>query len=107
MADSISIVMEMNDDISAKLKSIASTSKGVSKEFEVLRLLCGAPSRVLTKEDIYQTVWREPSNGCLHAVENTVFQLRRKLRPLGGAGLIETVAGYGYKLAAGVCVEAD
>ena len=77
------------------------------KEFEVLRLLCCAPGRVLTKEAIYQAVWREPSNGCLHAVENTVFQLRRKLRPLGGAGLIETVAGYGYKLAAGVCVEAD
>lgn len=36
MADSISIVMKMNDDISGKLKSIASTSKGVSKEFEVL-----------------------------------------------------------------------
>lgn len=36
MADSISIVMKMNDDISGKLKSIASTSKGVSKEFETL-----------------------------------------------------------------------
>lgn len=36
MADSISIVMKMNDDITGKLKSIASTSKGVSKEFEVL-----------------------------------------------------------------------
>ena len=77
------------------------------KEFEVLRLLCHAPGAVLTKEDIYLAVWREPSNGCLHAVENTVFQLRRKLRPLGGVGLIETVAGYGYKLAAGVCAETD
>ena len=77
------------------------------KEFEVLRLLCGAPGRVLTKEAIYQTVWREPSNGCLHAVENTVFQLRRKLRPLAANGLIETVAGYGYKLSADVSVEAD
>lgn len=37
MADSISIVMKMNDDISGKLKSIASTSKGVSKEFETLQ----------------------------------------------------------------------
>ena len=37
MADSISIVMKMNDDISGKLKSIASTSKGVSKEFEALQ----------------------------------------------------------------------
>ena len=35
MADSISIVMKMNDDITGKLKSIASTSKGVSKEFEL------------------------------------------------------------------------
>ena len=37
MADSISIVMKMNDDITGKLKSIASTSKGVSKEFELLQ----------------------------------------------------------------------
>ena len=77
------------------------------KEFEVLRLLCGAPGRLLTKEAIYETVWREPSNGCLHAVENTIFQLRRKLRPLAAAALIETVAGYGYRLSAGVSVETD
>ena len=37
MADSISIVMKMNDDITGKLKSIASTSKGVSKEYELLQ----------------------------------------------------------------------
>ena len=77
------------------------------KEFEVLRLLCHAPGAVLTKEDIYLAVWREPSNGCLHAVENTVFQLRRKLRPLAASGLIETVAGYGYRLPADLCAEMD
>ena len=77
------------------------------KEFEVLRLLCCASGKVLTKEAIYQAVWREPSNGCLHAVENTVFQLRRKLRPLAASGLIETVAGYGYRLPAGLCAEMD
>lgn len=37
MADSISIVMKMNDDITGKLKSITNTSKGVSKEFELLQ----------------------------------------------------------------------
>lgn len=37
MADSISIVMKMNDEISSVLKSISSTSKGVSKEFEELK----------------------------------------------------------------------
>ena len=77
------------------------------KEFEVLWLLCCASGKVLTKEAIYQAVWREPSNGCLHAVENTVFQLRRKLRPLAASGLIETVAGYGYRLPAGLCAETD
>ena len=35
------------------------------KEFEVLWLLCCASGKVLTKEAIYQAVWREPSNGCL------------------------------------------
>ena len=34
MADSISIVMKMNDDITGTMKSIASASKSVSKEFE-------------------------------------------------------------------------
>ena len=37
MADSISIVMKLQDDISGKLKSIASTSKGCSKEFEAMQ----------------------------------------------------------------------
>lgn len=37
MAESISIVMKMTEDITGNLKSIASTSKGVSKEFELLQ----------------------------------------------------------------------
>lgn len=36
MADSISIVMKLNDDVTGPMKSIASTSQGVSKEFEEL-----------------------------------------------------------------------
>ena len=31
MADSISIVMKLNDDVTGPMKSIASTSQGVSK----------------------------------------------------------------------------
>ena len=78
------------------------------KEYQLLRLLSRAPGAVLTKEEIYQTVWREPANGCLHAVENTVFQLRKKLRPLAaGQDVIETAVGYGYRLAAEVRAGAD
>lgn len=37
MADSISIVMKLNEDISSNMKTIAGTSKGVSKEFEEMQ----------------------------------------------------------------------
>lgn len=37
MADSISIVMKLNEDISSNMKTIASTTKGASKEFEEMQ----------------------------------------------------------------------
>lgn len=37
MAESISIVMKMQEDITSKLKTIASTSQGCSKEFEAVQ----------------------------------------------------------------------
>lgn len=52
------------------------------KEFGVLYLLYTHPDVPITKEQIYEAVWCAPSNHCLHAVENTVFQIRRRLRPL-------------------------
>ena len=68
------------------------------KEFGVLYLLYTHPDVPITKEQIYEAVWRAPSNHCLHAVENTVFQIRRRLRPhAGGHDFIRTVAGLGYQ----------
>ena len=57
----------------------------------------GNPDAAFTKEQIYEAVWEEPANGCCHAVENTVFQIRKKLRPFSGEyGFIRTLTGYGY-----------
>ena len=68
------------------------------KEFGVLYLLYTHPDVPITKEQIYEAVWRAPSNHCLHAVENTVFQIRRRLRPhAGGHDFIRTVVGLGYQ----------
>ena len=68
------------------------------KEFGVLYLLYTHPDVPFTKEQIYEAVWRAPSNHCLHAVENTVFQIRRRLRPhAGGHDFIRTVVGLGYQ----------
>ncbi len=56
------------------------------------------PDVPFTKEQIYEAVWRALSNHCLHAVENTVFQIRRRLRPhAGGHDFIRTVVGVGYQ----------
>lgn len=68
-----------------------------SKEFDVLYMLYSSPDTVFTKEQIYSAVWQEAPNGFCHAVENTVFQIRKKLRILSkDKTYINTVSGYGY-----------
>ncbi len=64
----------------------------------VLYLLWSHPDISFTKENIYETVWQEPSNQSCHAVENTVYQIRKKLRPFTcGHETIKTITGFGYK----------
>ena len=67
-------------------------------EFDVLYLLYAFPQTTFTKEQIYEKVWHEPANHHVHAVENTVFQIRKRLKPYcKGREYIKTVIGYGYK----------
>ena len=67
-------------------------------EFEVFYMLYSSPQSTFTKEQIYEKVWQEPTNNHLHAVENTIFQIRKKLKPYcRGQEYIKTVIGYGYK----------
>lgn len=67
------------------------------KEFALLSVLYGNGGTVFTKERLYEAVWGLPANGCCHAVENTVFQIRKKLRACGAPDLIRTVVGRGYR----------
>ncbi len=42
--------------------------------------------------------WHEPSVGYCHAVENTVFQIRKKCKEISeNIDFIKTIVGYGYK----------
>ena len=69
-----------------------------TNEFEVLYLLLQSPQTTFTKEQIYEQIWHEPTNNHLHAVENTIFQIRKRLKPYCmGHEYIKTVIGYGYK----------
>lgn len=62
-------------------------------EFFTLLYLAQHPSWVLSKEQIYEAVWKENSEHCGAAVANVVCSLRRKI----GDGYIETVVGSGYR----------
>lgn len=62
-------------------------------EFFTLLYLAQHPSWVLSKEQIYEAVWKADPEHCAAAVANVVYSLRRKI----GDGYIETVVGSGYK----------
>lgn len=75
-----------------------------AKEFDVLYMLYSNPDIVFTKEQLYEGVWHEPSNGCCHAVENTIFQIRKKVKQYStGYDFIKTIVGYGYKFNTSQC----
>ena len=62
-------------------------------EFFTLLYLASHPSWVLSKEQIYEAVWKADPEHCGAAVANVVYSLRRK----NGDGYIETVVGSGYR----------
>lgn len=70
-----------------------------TKEFDLLLFLCQHPGWAYSKEQLYEEVWHEPSNGVYHPVENLVCQLRKKLKSNGyeNESCIKTIIGYGYK----------
>lgn len=62
-------------------------------EFFTLLFLAQHPSWVLSKEQIYEAVWKADPEHCGAAVANVVYSLRRKIRDEH----IETVVGSGYR----------
>lgn len=62
-------------------------------EFFTLTYLAQHPGWVLSKEQIYEAVWKESGTNCRAAVTNVVSQIRRKI----GEGYIRTIVGSGYK----------
>lgn len=67
-------------------------------EFAMLELLMAHPSRVFTKQELYEHAWNEPYAAQDGTVAAHISNLRAKLRPSGTDGYIETVWGIGFKL---------
>ncbi|SMC26492.1 DNA-binding response regulator, OmpR family, contains REC and winged-helix (wHTH) domain [Clostridium acidisoli DSM 12555] len=67
-----------------------------TKEFQILSYLFENKNRVLTREQIYAAIWKDPYAGDLNTVTVHIKNLRSKLGKEGKQ--IKTVWGIGYKL---------
>jgi DNA-binding response OmpR family regulator len=72
-----------------------------AKEFDVLWLLANNPSRVFSRSQILNAVWKSDLN-CYESSINTIIKrIRRKCSEVGmHADFIETVRGVGYRFVA-------
>lgn len=82
-------------------KRIYKNEKGLNltkMEFEVMNLFLTFPERIYSKEQIYEAISYETSDSCIHAVENMISRLRKKIEndPKNPEYII-TVYGFGYK----------
>ncbi len=70
-----------------------------AKEFEILQYLAENKGRVISRERLYETIWREDSFGCDNTVMVHIRHLREKLEdnPTVPKYII-TIKGLGYKL---------
>jgi two-component system OmpR family response regulator len=66
------------------------------REFDLLEYLVRRVGRVVTRDELLESVWGFASPGETRTVEVHVAQLRKKL---GCPDLIETIRGLGYKVA--------
>lgn len=68
------------------------------KEFEVLLYLVQHQGRILTKQQIYEAVWKEPYVYDDSNIMAIISRLRKKIEPEGGSfAYIQTVKGIGYR----------
>ena len=69
------------------------------QEYEILELLVTYPTKVFTKDNIFETIWGEQFLPEDNSVNVHVSNIRKKLTAAGGADdYIKTVWGIGFKL---------
>jgi DNA-binding response OmpR family regulator len=66
-------------------------------EFKLAAAFARHPDQVLSRDQLLEMVWGEPSGRSPEQVKLYVGYLRRKLRIAAGIEPIETVRGFGYR----------
>ena len=65
------------------------------REFEILRELLANRGRILTRQNLLQTIWKYEFFGEERIIDTHIKNLRKKL---GTADYIETIRGVGYRI---------
>ena len=69
-----------------------------NKEFQLLEYFMKHPNQIITTDQIRNQLWEASADTFSNVVAAQVRLLRRKLESVGGANLIETVHGVGYRM---------
>ncbi|MDR2891172.1 MAG: response regulator transcription factor [Alistipes sp.] len=89
-------VGDMTLDVATKELSIGGEAVAVTKtEFEILSLLASNPSRIFSREEIIDRLWRDAPYTTERTVDVHITRLRKKLGEK--ASCISSRAGYGYR----------
>ena len=73
--------------------------KVTNTEFELLKLLMEHPDQAISRDELLAQVWGYESNVETRVTDDTIKRFRKKLRQVDSDVQIETVWGYGFKLA--------
>ena len=72
---------------------------GLSKrEYEILRLLMENPTKVFTKNNLYESVWGEDFLGDDNTINVHISKIRTKIAKYTNGEYIQTVWGIGFKM---------
>lgn len=83
----------------ARRASVGETEVALSaKEFALLHVLAGQPSKVFSKPELLETVWGYSSNDRTRTLDSHASRLRVKLKEAGADGLVINCWGVGYRL---------
>lgn len=88
------------DDTSKQVKLNGRIVELTPKEYELLKLLASEPTRVFSSREILNKLWHDSSFATSKDVKQYVYLLRQKLgEDPKKPQMIQTVRGFGYKLA--------
>ena len=95
-------VGDLRVDIGERSASLGETPLALTrKEFDLLAYLAARPGRVVSRRELLEEVWRQPSVGEDQTIDVHLYWLRRKLgESAAKPRYLRTVRGVGFRLVA-------